>query len=254
MTKNGQYGKFCVFTQLNSTKTIQVAAVALLDTDVCLAFEACLCGVVVGLALLDTDVCLAAGTWLFGKVVGLALLKAALCLAAKAWLFGEVAGVALLDTDIWLVIETVWSTCCAHLTWCCCGSFEGFFPYLSTRDVHWKCFSLAMTRIPEINHVTMRKVNWQTYRNVLCPFGYKYSTVITVQLLWYVRGGNCKIFPVMHVPVSSHNRSWGDKKCHFAPAPLYRESKYIDIFSFMLTTTRHQCLLYLNGARMISES
>ena len=163
MTKNGQYGKFCVFTQLNSTKTIQVAAVALLDTDVCLVFEACLCGVVVGLALLDTDVCLAAGTWLFGKVVGLALLKAAVCLAAKAWLFGEVAGVALLDTDIWLVIETVWSTCCAHLTWCCCGSFEGFFPYLSTRDVHWKCFSLAMTRIPEINHVTMRKVNWQTY-------------------------------------------------------------------------------------------
>ena len=107
MTKNGQYGKFCVFTQLNSTKTIQVAAVALLDTDVCLVFEACLCGVVVGLALLDTDVCLAAGTWLFGKVVGLALLKAAVCLAAKAWLFGEVAGVALLDTDIWLVIETL---------------------------------------------------------------------------------------------------------------------------------------------------
>ena len=78
MTKNGQYGKFCVFTQLNSTKTIQVAAVALLDTDVCVAFEACLCGVVVGLALLN----------------------AAVCLAAKAWLFGEVAGVALLDTDI----------------------------------------------------------------------------------------------------------------------------------------------------------
>ena len=39
-----------------------------------------------------------------------------------------------------------------------------------------------------------------------------------------------------------------------APAPLYRESKYIDIFSFMLTTTRHQCLPWLKGARMTSES
>ena len=52
MTKSGQYGKFCVFTQLNSTKTIQVAAVALLDTDVCLAFEALpvWCGSGVGFA------------------------------------------------------------------------------------------------------------------------------------------------------------------------------------------------------------
>ena len=58
MIKNGQHGKFCVFTQLDSTKTNHVSAVALLDTDVCLAVEACLCGVVVGLALLDTDVCL----------------------------------------------------------------------------------------------------------------------------------------------------------------------------------------------------
>ena len=65
MIKNGQYGKFCMFTQLDSTKTIHVSAVALLDTDVCVAVEACLCGVVVGLALLDTDVCLAAEAWLF---------------------------------------------------------------------------------------------------------------------------------------------------------------------------------------------
>ena len=65
MIKNGQYGKFCVVTQLDSTKTIHVSAVALLDTDVCLAVEGCLCGVVVGLALLDTDVCLAAEAWLF---------------------------------------------------------------------------------------------------------------------------------------------------------------------------------------------
>ena len=66
MIKNGQYGKFCVVTQLDSTKTIHVSAVALLDTDVCLAVEGCLCGVVVGLALVDADVCLAAEAWLFG--------------------------------------------------------------------------------------------------------------------------------------------------------------------------------------------
>ena len=60
---------------------------------------------------------------------------------------------------------------------------------------------LAKSRIPEINHATIRKVNWQTYGNVLRLFGYKYSTVITVELFWYVRGGNSKLFPVVHVPV-----------------------------------------------------
>ena len=45
----------------------------------------------------------------------------------------------------------------------------------------------------------MRKIKWQADGNVLCPFGYKYSTVITVQLLWYVGGGNCEIFPVEDV-------------------------------------------------------
>ena len=59
-----------MFTQLDSTKTIHVSAVALLDTDVCLAV----------------------GTWLSGEVVGLALLDAAVCLAAKVWLFREAAG------------------------------------------------------------------------------------------------------------------------------------------------------------------
>ena len=75
MIKNGQYGKFCVVTQLDSTKTIHVSAVALLDTDVCLAVEGCLCGVVVGLALVDTDVCLAAEAWLFGEVAAVALFQ-----------------------------------------------------------------------------------------------------------------------------------------------------------------------------------
>ena len=71
---------------------------------------------------------------------------------------------------------------------------------------------LVMSRIPEINHAMMRKVNWQTYGNVLCPFGYKYSALISVQFLWYVGGGNCKIFPVVHVPVPSINRSQRGKK------------------------------------------
>ena len=105
MIKNGQYGKFCVVTQLDSTKTIHVSAVALLDTDVCLAVEGCLCGVVVGLALVDTDVCLAAEAWLFGEVAAVALFDTDVCVAVEACLCGVVVGLALLDTDVCLAAE-----------------------------------------------------------------------------------------------------------------------------------------------------
>ena len=142
----------------------------------------------------------------------------------------------------------VWAGCSGGFVWCwclfgsrglavwwgCSGGFVRYWRLIGHRDcvehllcsfglmlrvslLIWvpgtfmsiKSAFLVMLRIPEINHVTMRKVNWQTYGNVQCPFGNNYSAVITVQLLWYVRGGNGKIFLVVHVPVPSHNRSRG---------------------------------------------
>ena len=92
--------------------------------------------------------------------------------------------------------QILWSTCCAHLPWCCCDSLEGFFPDLRPNKHQYP------TKPPLLPQVTTNKQSNQNQRPGLLN-RIKHLLPFSARLLFY----NSLVMPLFDYA----DLVWGDK-------------------------------------------